>query len=106
MRMFRSIKPALPAALALCALLAACGKSAVPPPAAAPPPAVTVVTAAPRAVPVLIDAVGRTEGSKEVEVRARVAGILQRVLYTEGSPVRAGAPLPRCNSMNWRASAS
>jgi len=93
MQMFRSIKPALPAALTLCALLAACGKSAPPPPAAAPPPAVTIVTAAPREVPVLIEAVGRTEGSKEVEVRARVAGILQRVLYTEGSPVRAGAPL-------------
>ena len=93
MEMYRSIKPALPAALALCALLASCGKSAPPPPAAPPPPTVTVVTAAPREVPVLIEAVGRTEGSKEVEVRARVAGILQRVLYTEGSPVRAGVPL-------------
>ena len=93
MRMVHSIKPALPAALALCALLAACGKSTPPPPAAPPPPAVTVVSAAPRLVPVLIEAVGRTEGAKEVEVRARVAGILQRVLYTEGSSVRAGAPL-------------
>ena len=92
MRMFHSTTPALPAVLAVCALLAACGKTAPPPPAP-PPPAVTAVSAAPREVPVLIEAVGRTEGSKEVEVRARVAGILQRVLYTEGSPVRAGAPL-------------
>lgn len=92
MRILHSIKPALPIALALCALVAACGKSAPPPPAP-PPPAVTVISAASREVPILIEAVGRTEGSKEVEVRARVAGILQRVLYTEGSPVRAGAPL-------------
>ncbi len=92
MRMFHSTKPALPVALALYTLLAACGKGAPPPPAP-PPPSVTVISAASREVPVLIEAVGRTEGSKEVEVRARVAGILQRVLYTEGSLVRAGTPL-------------
>ena len=47
------------------ALLAACGNSAPPPP---PPAAVPVSTlkVATREVPVLIEAVGRTEGSKEV----------------------------------------
>jgi membrane fusion protein (multidrug efflux system) len=54
---------------------------------------VTVLEVAPRQVPILVEAVGRTEGSKEVEVRARVSGILDRVLYTEGASVRAGAPL-------------
>ena len=72
--------------------LAACGKTDAPP---APPAAVPVTTlrVAPRQVPILIEAVGRTEGSKEVEVRARVSGFIDRVLYAEGSPVRAGAPL-------------
>jgi membrane fusion protein (multidrug efflux system) len=46
-----------------------------------------------QAVPVLVDAVGQAEGSKEVEVRARVGGLIERQLYTEGDRVRAGAPL-------------
>ena len=72
--------------------LTACSKTDAPPP---PPAAVPVTTlrVAPRQVPILIEAVGRTEGSKEVEVRARVSGFIDRVLYAEGSPVRAGAPL-------------
>ena len=41
----------------------------------------------------MLEAVGRTEGSKEVEIRARVSGIVQKHLYNEGSFVRAGAPL-------------
>ena len=93
MRPFRSIHPVSPFAIVIGALLAGCGKSEPPPAPTPPPPTVTVVTLAPREVPVLIEAVGRTEGSKEVEVRARVAGVLQAVLYTEGNPVRAGAPL-------------
>ncbi len=91
MRMTDSIRPALPLPLALAALLAACDKPAPPPPP--PAPTVAVIQVAMREVPVLVEVVGRTEGSKEVEVRARVSGILGRVLYTEGSPVRAGAPL-------------
>jgi membrane fusion protein, multidrug efflux system len=59
------------------------------------PPALTVsvVNVQPRQVPVSFDAVGRTEGSREVQVRARVAGILEKQLYTEGDSVKAGAVL-------------
>lgn len=59
------------------------------------PPAmpVTVVEVQPRQVPVTVEAVGTTEGVREVEVRARVGGILERQLYREGEPVKAGAPL-------------
>src|SRR5262249_43158333 len=46
-------------------------------------------------VPELIEAVGQTEGSREVEIRARVSGILQRRLYQEGDAVSAGAVLFR-----------
>lgn len=88
------MRPSLHAA-ALCiptaALLAACNQPAPPPPP--PPVPVTTMVVTPRQVPILVEAVGRTEGSKEVEVRARVSGILDRVLYAEGTSVRTGAPL-------------
>src|SRR5256714_2172486 len=60
------------------------------PPAALP---VSVIDVALREVPVVFEAVGRTEGSREVQVRARVAGIVERQLYNEGERVRAGAAL-------------
>ena len=63
------------------------------PPPAPPPVPVTILEVMPRPTPILVEAVGRTEGSKEVEVRARVSGILDKVLYAEGTSVRAGAPL-------------
>ena len=44
-------------------------------------------------MPITVDAVGQIEGSKEVEVRARVSGILLKHLYAEGDLVRAGAPM-------------
>jgi membrane fusion protein, multidrug efflux system len=57
------------------------------------PVPVTTRTVAVSTAPIVLEAVGRTEGSKEVEIRARVSGIVQKHLYTEGSFVRAGAPL-------------
>ncbi|HVF61601.1 MAG TPA: efflux RND transporter periplasmic adaptor subunit [Thermoanaerobaculia bacterium] len=79
------------------ALLAAgCGdKSAAgaPPGGAPPPPEVTVVTVAPRTVAVPYEFNGRVEGSREVEVHARVSGILLRRSYEEGRPVRQGQTL-------------
>ncbi|MFO1286934.1 MAG: efflux RND transporter periplasmic adaptor subunit [Rubrivivax sp.] len=54
---------------------------------------VTVRTVQQQAVPITVEAVGQAEGAKEVEVRARVGGILQRQQYREGEPVRAGSPM-------------
>jgi len=54
---------------------------------------VTALTVQPQRVPVIIEAVGQAEGSKEVEVRARVSGILTRQLYKEGDTVKAGVTL-------------
>lgn len=89
--------------LAVLALsLAACGKKegngapqAGPGGAGGPPQAlpVSVVTVAASKVPIAIDAVGQAEGSREVEIRARVSGILEKRLYQEGAAVRAGAVL-------------
>jgi membrane fusion protein, multidrug efflux system len=56
---------------------------------------VSAIEVAPRAVPIAFEAVGRTEGSREVQVRARVSGILERQLYNEGDAVKAGQPLFR-----------
>ena len=61
-------------------------------PAAVP---VSVLEVAARQVPVAFESVGRTEGSREVQVRARVAGILEQQLYREGDSVAAGTLLFR-----------
>ncbi len=77
------------------ALISACSKTdpADVTKSAPPPLLVTVIKVALKPVPILVDAVGRTEGSKEVEVRSRVSGIVQKQLYTEGETVRVNAPL-------------
>lgn len=71
-----------------------CGNSAAPAsPPAFPPPEVTVVTVEPRTIAVPYQANGRLEGSREVEVRARVSGILLERRFAEGGPVRQGETL-------------
>jgi membrane fusion protein, multidrug efflux system len=63
------------------------------PMAGMPPPEVTVATVAPQALPVTFEYVGQTTGSREVEVRARVTGILLKRNFTEGGPVKQGQSL-------------
>jgi membrane fusion protein (multidrug efflux system) len=58
-----------------------------------PPAAVTVQKVEPQTFPVSFEYVGPTQGSKDVEVRARVTGIIEKRLYQEGSFVKAGQPL-------------
>ncbi len=74
----------------LCALVA-CGKSDGQ--QGNGPIEVAVTRIEERAVPLTLEAVGRTEGAKEVEIRARVSGIIEKRQYNEGAFVRAGAPL-------------
>lgn len=59
------------------------------------PPAmpVTVVKVESQRVPIVLEAVGQAEGSREVEIRARVSGILEKRVYDEGAAVKAGAVL-------------
>ena len=79
-------------------VLAACGKSDAPP-AAGPPgggmpaPAVGVVTVQPGDVSLLTELPGRLEASRTAEVRARVAGVVQKRIFREGSDVKAGQAL-------------
>lgn len=58
-----------------------------------PPPEVTVTEVQPATVPVSYEYIGQTIGSREVEVRARVTGHVEKRLYEEGALVRAGQPL-------------
>jgi membrane fusion protein (multidrug efflux system) len=83
------IEPARRTCAAL--LLVACSKAA--PPAAPPPPEVTIVTVASQPVMNVIELPGRLQAVRTAEVRARVDGIVQRRLYTEGTDVHAGQPL-------------
>ncbi|WP_246210703.1 efflux RND transporter periplasmic adaptor subunit [Vogesella oryzae] len=79
--------------LPLAALLAACGQQQNEHAAAGgnmPPMPVSVVEMKPADVPVTTEYVAQTSGSREVEVRARVSGILQKRAYTEGAAVKAG----------------
>src|SRR4030095_16547918 len=78
---------------ALVALLAACGQSQQGGFHGFPPADVTTLKLEPKTLPATYEYVGQTTGSKEVEVRARVTGILERKLYQEGAPVKAGQVL-------------
>lgn len=58
-----------------------------------PPPEVGVVIARAGSVPLTSQLVGRLAATRTAEVRARVAGIVQKRLYTEGGDVAEGQPL-------------
>ena len=64
----------------------------------APPPkrpalAVEVIVVKKEPMPIWLEFTGKTEASKQVEVRARVTGVLENVLFQEGALVEKGAPL-------------
>jgi membrane fusion protein (multidrug efflux system) len=84
-----------PILLAACAAaLASCGKADGSAKTAAPEAVrVTTLRAAARPVPVSLESVGQAEGSREVEIRSRVNGILEKRLYEEGATVAAGTLL-------------
>lgn len=80
--------------LALVVALTACSskeQAGGPPPGGAMP--VGAITVQPTQAPIYIEAVGQTEGAREVEVRTRVGGILNKRFYEEGAPVHAGQSL-------------
>src|SRR6476646_2259799 len=96
--MFCGLLPVLAAGLAGCGRQADAqhgGGHGPGGPGGGAPPAmpVAVVTARFSSVPVVIESVGRAEGSKEVEVRARVTGLIEQQRYHEGDRVKANAPL-------------
>jgi len=81
------------ACTAMTLLLAGCGRGDQQ--RAAPPLPVTVMQVQSKTAPFVLETAGRAEGSKEIEVRARVSGILQQRVYAEGAAVKAGGVLFR-----------
>lgn len=103
------LKPKTPLILltvVVAAALAGCGKGAPAGPGGPgggmPPPEVSVITVQASSQPIQLEYAGQTAGSRETEVRARVAGILQRRLFTEGANVKAGQPLFQIDPVNFQ----
>jgi membrane fusion protein (multidrug efflux system) len=109
--MFRSLLVPLLAPL-LSVVLAACGQSngsekkGGHPGMGMPPPEVSVEAVTPRTLPLAFEYVGQTAGSREVEVRARVAGIILKRNFTEGAPVKEGQSLYTIDSAPFEAAAA
>jgi membrane fusion protein (multidrug efflux system) len=73
--------------------LAGCGPSGGQGHGGMPPPQVSVMTVEAKTLPAVYEYTGQTLGSREVEVRARVTGILQKRNFVEGGPVKQGQSL-------------
>lgn len=68
-----------------------------------PPPAVGVAEVVQRNVPIFSEFVGQTAASQTVEVRARVQGMLEKVLFKEGAAVRKGQILFQIQKSEYQA---
>ena len=82
--------------LGILMLLTACNSKEQSAPAkqeAPPPTQVTTLAVTSRDVPVNFEYVGQVAGSQEVEIRARVTGIIEERLFEEGKTVNAGQTL-------------
>ncbi|HUG23745.1 efflux RND transporter periplasmic adaptor subunit [Piscinibacter sp.] len=79
----------------LSAALAACGQAQgeAEGQGGPPPAAVAVEQVRTADVPAVYDYVGQAAGSRDIEVRARVAGILVKRNFDEGAPVKKGQSL-------------
>lgn len=73
------------------ALVAGCSSGEQP--QAPPPPAVTVAQPLQREIRDWDEYVGRFEAQQDAEVRPRVSGTIERVLFADGQNVRSGQPL-------------
>lgn len=78
--------------LGLSVLLLGCGPQAAAP-GGTPAAEVGVITVAPGDVGLITELPGRLEAFRVAQVRARVAGILQKRRFREGSDVKVGQPL-------------
>jgi membrane fusion protein (multidrug efflux system) len=98
--------------LVLAILLAACGQKAPEgghgggPGGGMPPAVVAVEEIQPKTLPVEFEFPAQTAGSREVEVRPRVAGILLKRNYEEGAHVRAGQSLFSIDPVTYEAAVS
>ncbi len=71
-----------------------------------PPAQVGVVTVQEQPIGLATELPGRLEASRVAQVRARVAGIVQKRLFVEGSTVKAGQPLFAIDAAPYQATAA
>lgn len=94
-------------AIVLALLLSACGKGGADQGhGGMPPTVVTVSEVKAKTVPVEFEYPAQTAGSREVEVRARVTGILVKRNYVEGERVNAGQSLFQLDAAPYEAAAA
>ena len=67
------------------------------------PSPVTVMTIEPRDTPLVLEYVGQTQSSHQVEIRARVNGFLEKRVYREGAAVKAGDVLFKMDARPFQA---
>lgn len=77
--------------LALTIAGTACNKAQPQPPA--PPPVVQVMEITTTNAPISMEFIGQLDSPQNVEVRARVEAFVDKMLFAEGTEVKAGAPL-------------
>jgi len=87
------LAPLLACVLAACSPSNGSEKKGGHPGMGMPPPEVLTTTVAAQSLPLSFEYVGQTAGSREVEVRARVPGIILKRNFTEGAPVKEGQSL-------------
>jgi membrane fusion protein (multidrug efflux system) len=97
MKNHRTIRPSpdlrwrLPLLAAMTVLgMCGCKKDVAAPP---PPPVVQVMEVAPTNAPLHTEIIGQLDSPQNVEVRARVEAFVEKVLFTEGTEIKEGAPL-------------
>lgn len=71
-----------------------------------PPPEVSIVTVQPQRIVMTTELPGRVEATRVAQVRARVAGIVQKRVFREGSEVKAGDVLFRIDAAPFQATFS
>ena len=91
---------------ALTVVVAAACKSSQATPPKPPPPEVSVVTVAPKTLPLSYEFVGEVQPVRRVEVRARVDGVIEARPFTEGAFVKAGDVLYRLERVRYNAAYS
>ncbi|WP_226898464.1 efflux RND transporter periplasmic adaptor subunit [Mangrovicoccus algicola] len=92
------------AAAALVLALGATGAAAQQQPQGdAPPAEVGVVTLSRQDVPRVVTIPGRAVAYQSVEVRPRVDGVIEEILYSPGRPLNVGDPLFRIDDASYRA---
>lgn len=92
----------LPLFLSIGLVLQACGsKDAAP--AETPPAKVTVLNMQPQSVNFSENLPARVQAFRTAEIRPQVGGIIEKVLFTQGSEVKAGQALYKINSETFQA---